>query len=115
MDELMVRNLALRVVELERRVKILEERTHSLTWSNDTDLEKKYVLMYGEHVDKTVAAKILDVTRATVYTMLADGRIQGALGGSRVDVRSIARYVRSSEGHPRTRRGKKKKEVCESV
>ena len=48
---------------------------------------------YGESVDKTVAARLLGVTRATVYAMLADGRICGACAGRRVDVRSIARYL----------------------
>jgi len=107
MDE--VNKMALRIGELEKRVRILEERTHSLTWTNDTDAEREYVMKYGEHVDKTVASKILSVTRATVYTMLKDGRLQATFGGSRVDVRSIARYIRSSEGYPRC--GRKKKEA----
>lgn len=109
MDEVMIKKMALRIVELEKRVGILEERTHSLTWTNDTDAEKEYILLYGEHVDKTVASEILGVCRQTVYAMLKDGRLQATFGGRRVDVRSIARYIRSSEGHPRC--GRKKKEA----
>ena len=51
------------------------------------------VAQYGEYVDKTATARILGVTRATVYAMLADGRIEGACSGRRVAVRSIARYM----------------------
>ena len=63
----------------------------------------------GEYVDKTVAARILGVTRATVYAMLADGRIDGACAGRRVDVRSIARYMirPDAESDGRRRRGRK--------
>ena len=109
MDEVAINKMALRIVELEKRVRILEERTHDLTWTNDTDAEREYVMKYGEHVDKTVASKILSVTRATVYAMLKDGRLQSTFGGSRVDVRSIARYIKSNSGHPRC--GRKKKEA----
>lgn len=57
------------------------------------DREHDLLEKYGECVDKTVAAKILGVTRCTVYAMLADGRIRAAMGGRRVDVRSIARFM----------------------
>lgn len=85
--------------DLERRVLALEERTRSSIWSKEGELilmQEKLVARYGKHVDKTATAKILGVTRATVYAMLADGRIDGAFGGKRVDVRSIARYMASS-------------------
>ena len=59
--------------------------------------EEELLGRYGEYVDKTLTAKILGVTRATVYAMLADGRIQGACAGRRVDVRSIARYMTKTE------------------
>ena len=55
--------------------------------------EKELVDMHGKYVDKSTAARILGVTRATVYAMLADGRIEGACSGRRVAVRSIARYM----------------------
>jgi len=85
-----------RVADLERRVKILEARTRNALWSAEPSLtgrEEALVERYGESVDKTMASKMLGVTRATVYAMLADGRIRGACEGRRVDVRSIARYL----------------------
>ena len=84
-----------RMADLERRVLALEERTRRSLWPQaaSADREEALVAQYGEYVDKTVSAKILGVTRATVYAMLADGRIEGACGGRRVSVRSIARYM----------------------
>ena len=85
-----------RMADLERRVQVLEERTRRAIWGGNTEAlrrEEALVERYGESVDKTVAARLLGVTRATVYAMLADGRICGACAGRRVDVRSIARYL----------------------
>ena len=85
-----------RMADLERRVQVLEERTRRAIWGGNTEAlrrEETLVERYGESVDKTVAARLLGVTRATVYAMLADGRICGACAGRRVDVRSIARYL----------------------
>lgn len=83
-----------RMAELERRVLLLEQRAQqALALMQSGSKEEELVSRYGEYVDKTVAAKILGVTRVTVYAMLADGRILGACAGRRVDVRSIARYL----------------------
>lgn len=85
-----------RMADLERRVQALEERTRRPLWNEGTNRPSKaeeLVARYGEYVDKTVAARILGVTRATIYAMLADGRITGACEGRRVDVRSIGRYM----------------------
>ena len=85
-----------RMADLERRVQVLEERTRRAIWGGNTEAlrrEETMVERYGESVDKTVAARLLGVTRATVYAMLADGRICGACAGRRVDMRSIARYL----------------------
>lgn len=85
-----------KLADLERRVQVLEERTRAAMWGEDPIVlrrEATLVERYGESVDKTVAAKVLGVTRATVYAMLADGRICGSCGGRRVDVRSIAQYL----------------------
>lgn len=90
-----------RMDDLERRVLALEERTRRSLWKREAEearREAELVGKYGEHVDKSTAAQILGVTRATVYEMLADGRIEGACGGRRVDVRSIARYMYSPRG-----------------
>ena len=97
-----------RMADLERRVLALEERTRRSLWTREEELARKeeaLVAQYGEYVDKTVAAKILGVTRVTVYAMLADGRILGACAGRRVDVRSIARYLTMQ--HPCTGAGDK--------
>ena len=96
-----------RMADLERRVLALEERTRRSLWTREEELARKeeaLVAQYGEYVDKTATAKILGVTRATVYAMLADGRIKGACGGKRVDVRSIARYM--CAGKPKNRRNR---------
>ena len=85
-----------RIKDLERRVKALEEHIHTKLWGSiflAEEKEAELVARYGEFVDKTVAARILGVTRATVYAMLADGRVEGACEGKRVSVRSIARYI----------------------
>ena len=69
-----------------------EQAQQALSLMRSRSKEEELVARYGEYVDKTVAAKILGVTRVTVYAMLADGRILGACAGRRVDVRSITRY-----------------------
>lgn len=83
-----------RMAELEKRMLMLEEQARqALSLMRSRSKEDELVSRYGEYVDKTVAARILGVTRVTVYAMLADGRILGACAGRRVDVRSIARYL----------------------
>lgn len=82
--------------DLERRVMALEERTRRSLWTREKEFARKeeaLVAQYGEYVNKTATAKILGVTRATVYAMLADGHIKGAYEGMYVDVRSIAEYM----------------------
>ena len=85
-----------KMADLERRVRMLEERARMAMWGdNPITMRREATLVerYGESVDKTVAARVLGVTRATVYAMLADGRINASCGGRRVDVRSIAQYL----------------------
>ena len=87
-----------RMADLERRVMALEERTRRSLWTQEAaqaSKEEELLGRYGEYVDKTLAAKILGVTRTTVYAMLADGRISPACEGRRVDVRSIGNYMAS--------------------
>ena len=94
-------DIEVRMENLEKRVLALEERTRRFVWSKDEEnarREEELVNNYGEYVDKSTAAQILGVTRATVYAMLKDGRIKGACSGRRVDVRSIARYMYSPRG-----------------
>lgn len=89
-----------RMDKLEQRVLTLEKLAQIGELLRDDSLmrtEKEIVNNYGEYVDKSTAARILGVSRATVYTMLKDGRIKGACEGKRVDVRSIARYIYSGK------------------
>lgn len=79
--------------DIEARVSELE-RKMALPDLDDTELT--LTRQYGLYVDKTVAAQILGVTRATVYAMLSDGRIDSGCGGKKVSVASIARYLHSS-------------------
>lgn len=59
----------------------LEERTQML------------VRTHGEVCTKAAAARILGRSAYTLNQMLEDGRIEYACAGTRVDVRSIARYI----------------------
>lgn len=86
-----------RILDLEKRIRALEKAKREGLWAEEQPecaaREKALLSRYGEFVDKTVAAQILGVTRATVYAMLADGRIKGSCGGKRVNVKSIAAYL----------------------
>lgn len=59
----------------------LEERT-------DAMLDR-----YGECVNQPQAARILGVSPSTINRMMRDGRLESCCGGSKIDVRSIARYI----------------------
>ena len=80
-----------RFEKLERRVTFLEIAVNNSL--HDALSGKSLVAKYGESVNKKEAAKILGVTRATIYTMLADGRITICGDSKRVSVRSIAKYL----------------------
>ena len=88
----------LQMQDLERRVQMLENTVQSLLWekpfSDDPDRKVNGLVRdYGEFITKTQAAEILGVTRATVYAMLADGRIKGACSGRKVSTRSVGSYI----------------------
>lgn len=105
-----------RMDDLEKRVQALEESDKRFILSNAAEVSKtikRLVNQYGVHVDKSTAARILCVTRATVYAMLADGRIDGACEGKRVDVRSIARYIHAVK--PKNRRSKHAADALEEA
>ena len=96
-----------RMDKLEQRVLTLEKIAQIGELFRDDSLmrtEKALIDTHGKYVDKSTAARILGVTRATVYAMLKDGRIEGACEGKRVDVRSIARYMFA--GKPKNRRNR---------
>ena len=71
----------------------LEETLHQADQLRKKTAEEALVAKYGESVDKSLAARIMGVTRSTVYAMIADGRVESAGAGKRVSVRSIARYL----------------------
>ena len=79
--------------QLEQRVFAREETLHQADQLRKKTAEEALVAKYGESVDKSLAARIMGVTRSTVYAMIADGRVESAGAGKRVSVRSIARYL----------------------
>ena len=85
--------LTCRIRQLEQRVFALEETLHQAEQLRKKTAEEALVAKYGESVDKSLAARIMGVTRSTVYAMIADGRVESAGAGKRVSVRSIARYL----------------------
>ena len=54
---------------------------------------KNFVDRYGNYVDKSTAARILGVSRPTVYVMIGDGRLQTDASGRLVSVQSITDYM----------------------
>ena len=48
---------------------------------------------YGEAVGFTEAGRLIRRSRDTIRAMIKDGRLDAACEGTRVDVRSIARYI----------------------
>ena len=76
--------LTRRIRQLEQRVFALEEMLLKADELQYKTAEEALVAQYGE---------IMGVTRSTVYAMLADGHVEAAGGGKRVNVRSIARYL----------------------
>ena len=109
-----VEMLLKRVEDLDRRVKALEDAQHSRVWEKEHAVAEDLIRHYGEYVDKTVAAKLLGVTRATVYAMLADGRVEGACGGKRVSTVSIARYMSAPKTPVQTKKAEGSYEDPES-
>ena len=91
-----------RLFSLEKRVALLESGTDI----NSPDARyNELSAKYGQHVTKSCAAEIIGVTRATVYAMLKDGRLEGVCYGKRVSIQSIARYLSVWKGEKRARRG----------
>ena len=48
---------------------------------------------YGEVCTRVAAARILGCSTGKIKSMLHDGRLETACGGTMVDVRSIAAYI----------------------
>lgn len=85
-----------RIAALEERVAVLERIAHTIEICNTND--PSLCDKYGKYVKKSDAAIILGVTRATVYAMLADGRLRATHGGSRVATKSIEEYIQTPHG-----------------
>lgn len=82
-----------RVAYLEKQVVLLNNRLFELGSRQEITGEEEYIRKHSEFCDKSYAAKLLGVTRATVYSMIANGRISTGYEGKRVSVRSIYRYI----------------------
>ena len=102
MEDMRYEVLISRVEALEARVKKLE--CDSLCDRTFAGLLEENALV----VDKTRAAALLGVTRATIYTMVKDGRLREC-AGSGIETRSIAEFITRNNGennpYRRTKRG----------
>lgn len=72
---------------------VVQELTGALATREQREM--LLVAIYGETCTKAVAAQIITKSPQTIRTMLADGRLDAACAGTKVDVRSIARYIMS--------------------
>lgn len=90
MDEL--KRLSEWMDRMERRVCALESLVCDIreTESNmNEEMHKRHCVA----VSKSDAARMLGVSRATVYTMVKDGRLTATSDGKRVMTRSIVAYL----------------------
>lgn len=78
MDEMQYEAMRRRIAALESRLNLLEKK---LSEENENggvrELRKKFPI----HLNKTDTANVLGVTRATVYAMIADGRLEENAAG----------------------------------
>lgn len=77
---------------MERRVYALETLVYNARETENT-MNAEMNRRYGIAVSKSDAARMLNVTRATVYTMIKDGRLTATSDGKRVVTRSIVAYL----------------------
>ena len=82
-----------RVALLEEEVRYLRYKLLNIKLIKYVINENEYVDSHGESVDKSKAAILLGVTRATVYQMIKDGRLVTTHEGRRVSTRSIFQYM----------------------
>ena len=87
-----------RIKDLEARVKNLENR-HSLASANGDAgwLLETYPFM----MDKSAVARVLSVTRATVYKLIADGVLDVNPVG-KIPTRSVIDYIEKGAAHGET-------------
>ena len=72
----------IRLYDLERRVKALEDQLHNRLWPKNH--------APGTGISKSEAARMLGVSRATIYHMIEDGRLLVTHEGRRIDVDSVS-------------------------
>ena len=84
-----------RLRDAEIRIDALEKRVCELLWGGNAELIFDLLSLKADSVSKTRAAEILGVTRATIYAMMADGRLDGICGGKKVSLDSIRRFAAS--------------------
>lgn len=77
----------IRLYDLEQRVKALENKMHSKLWPRVRHGA-------GAGISKSEAARMLGVTRSTVYNMVKDGRLKNTQDGRRIDDESVREYKR---------------------
>lgn len=86
------------LTDLERRVRYLEKKMADLLWQDATSPRARDIVsQYGESMTKSDAARVLGVTRATIYHMLDDGRLKYVGFGKRVSSRSVAGLIEEAE------------------
>lgn len=86
---------------LEKKVFVLEDllsrrgqpKSRGGKAMNPDELEE----VFDVSMNKTEAANALGVTRATIYNMLADGRLKATASG-RVLTKSVTEYIRNRDG-----------------
>ena len=71
------------------------------------------VALYGEVCTMAQAGQILGRSAGTVRNMVEDGRLEAACAGTRVDVRSIARYIEAPADRDYEARVRKRREKAD--
>lgn len=101
MDDVRYEAMARRIAALEARIVVLEGLLGEPGGGKAQDLLKRY----PKGMTKTEAANEMGVTRATVYYMIADGRVKEN-GMGRVLTQSVADLMYGNEiKHDKRRRG----------
>ncbi|MGJ4851908.1 hypothetical protein ACH6CV_16850 [Bacillota bacterium Meth-B3] len=67
---------------------------------------------YGEAVTRAMAGRIINRSPTTIANMLADGRLDAACEGTRVDVYSLARYICTPKANDFEARTRKRYPSC---
>lgn len=100
MDDAVYAEMMEKINALEARIEALE---HEKNISNAYMGVEKLLAQYPYMMNKSQAAEVIGVTRATVYAMIDDGRLmENEIG--KVTTRSVARLLASGNVRRRNRR-----------